>query len=191
MGRIDILVNNAGTIGGGLQQNTPISQFDFLMKTNLRSPVVLTQLCIPHLRKTKGTVVNVSSIAGVRSFSYASNYCILKAALDMFTKCLALEMAPDGVRVNSVNPGVIDTPIFDKLGIFGKRREKYMEERRKSHPLGRNGTVDDVSKSICFLASSRASFMTGNTTMVDGGRTCVCPRWVIWSNATMRADVIL
>ena len=98
-------------------------------------------------------------------------------------------MAPDGVRVNSVNPGVIDTPIFDKLGIFGKRREKYMEERRKSHPLGRNGTVDDVSESICFLASSRASFMTGNTTMVDGGRTCVCPRWIIWSNATMLFDI--
>ena len=145
------------------------------MKTNLRSPVVLTQLCISHLRKTKGAVVNVSSIAEVRFFSYASNYCILKIAVNMFTKCLALELAPDGVRVNSVNPGVIDTPICDKLGIFGKRREKYMEERRKSRPLGRNGTVDDVSESICFLASSRASFMTGNTTMIDGGRTCVCP----------------
>ena len=120
--------------------------------------------------------MNVSSIAGVRSFPGRSNYCMSKAALNMYTNCLAVELAPDGVRVNAVNPGLIDTPMIDKHGLVGEQRKKFLEDNKKCHPLGRVGTVDDVADSICFLASSRASFMTGNLTFIDGGRNCLCPR---------------
>ena len=158
-----------------MQEETPFEQFDRTMNTNVRSAVMLTKFCIPHLRKSKGSVVNVSSIGGLNSFSGVGNYCMSKAALDMYTKCLALELAADNVRVNSVNPGMIDTAIFGRAGILDKDYAAFLEEGAKTHPLGRIGTVDECADCICFLASSKASFITGNLTSMDGGKNCLCP----------------
>ena len=175
-GRINILINNAGVMKTGLQETTSIDQYDELMNVNVRSVVFLTQLCIPELKKTKGTVVNVSSLSGVRSFPGVGFYCMSKAALDMFTKCLALELAASGVRVNSVNPGVIVTPLQKRGGMSEEEYSVYLEKNQNFHPLGRVGDVDEVADVIAFLASSKASFMTGNITSIDGGRNLLCPR---------------
>ena len=93
----------------------------------------------------------------------------------MFTKCLALELATSGVRVNSVNPGTIITDIFQTAGVMGEDPEKFWEMNAAVHPSGRLGTVEEVAEVIAFLASSRASFMSGNITPIDSGRHVVAP----------------
>ena len=103
--RIDVLVNNAGVLETGSIENTNLDQYDRVMGTNMRSIYHLTMLAVPHLIKTEGSIVNVSSVNGIRSFPGVLAYNISKAAVDQFTRCVALELAPKKVRVNSVNPG--------------------------------------------------------------------------------------
>ena len=146
------------------------------MDINVRSLVGIAQLCIPHLKKTKGSIVNVSSVNGIRSFANVGYYCMSKAAVDMFTKCLALELAEDGVRVNAVNPGVVYTNVHKRAGMSEEQYAQFLERTKTTHPLGRHGEVEEVANAIVFLASKEASFMTGNLTPIDGGRNCVCPR---------------
>ncbi|XP_063712998.1 aklaviketone reductase DauE-like [Symsagittifera roscoffensis] len=98
-----------------------------------------------------------------------------KAALDMFTQCLALELAPD-VRVNSVNPGEIPTEILKRAGMTDEAYTDFLKHSQTTHALGRPGTPQEVANVIAFLASDQASFMTGNITPVDGGRHAMCPR---------------
>lgn len=105
LGKLDVLVNNAGKGTGGSIETTTLEQYDDIMTTNVRAVFHLTQLAVPHLVKSKGNIVNVSSVAGTRSFANSLVYCISKSALDQFTRCTALELAPKQVRVNSVNPG--------------------------------------------------------------------------------------
>ena len=107
--KIDILVNNAGMVNVGTFEHSPVVELDQLMNTNVRSIVVLTQLCIPYLKKTKGSVVNLSSLYGYRPIPDAGYQCMAKAAVNMYTQCLAMELAPHGVRVNAANPGLIRT----------------------------------------------------------------------------------
>lgn len=104
-GQIDVLVNNAGILETGSIENTSLEQYDRVMNTNIRSIYALTMLAVPHLIKTVGNIVNVSSVNGIRSFPGVLAYNISKAAVDQFTRCVALELAPKQVRVNSVNPG--------------------------------------------------------------------------------------
>lgn len=104
-GRLDILVNNAGIIETGTIENTSMEQYDRVMNTNIRAIYYLTMLAVPHLIKTEGSIVNVSSVNGIRSFPGVLAYNLSKAAVDQFTRCVALELAPKKVRVNSVNPG--------------------------------------------------------------------------------------
>ena len=175
-GRIDILINNAGIFKSGGFEWAPVAIFDEIMDTNVRSMVVLTQLCISHLKKTKGSIVNVSSVNGFRPFVNDGYYCMSKAAVDMFTKCLALELAPDGVRVNAVNPGVILTNIHTRGGMDDSQYREFLDRSKQTHPLGRVGETEEVANVIAFLVSRRASFITGSLTPIDGGRNCVCPR---------------
>ena len=93
----------------------------------------------------------------------------------MFTQCLALELAPYDVRVNSVNPGVVVTEIHKRSGMSEETYERYIKKIAKGHPLGRVGNVEEVAETIAFLASSRASFMTGNLTSIDGARNLLYP----------------
>lgn len=103
-GKLDVLINNAGIVIQDNVVQVNISEFDRIFDTNVRSAIKLTKLCVPHLEKTKGNVVNVSSVAGLKAFQNIMSYCISKAALDQFTKCTALDLAPKGIRVNSINP---------------------------------------------------------------------------------------
>ena len=101
-------------------------------------------------------------------------YNMSKSALDQMTRCTALELADKGVRVNSVNPAVIDTEIFTRGGMSDDDYAKCLERAKRVHPLGRHGKVEEVAQAIAFLASSRASFITGEHLHIDGGRHATC-----------------
>ncbi|XP_063224269.1 3-oxoacyl-[acyl-carrier-protein] reductase FabG-like isoform X2 [Bacillus rossius redtenbacheri] len=175
-GRLDVLVNSAGIQVVGSIADLAVEDYDRQMDINVRSVFLLTQLAVPHLVKTKGNVVNVSSVAGLRSFPGIIAYNMSKAALDQMTRCAALELAAQGVRVNAVNPGVIVTEIHKRAGMSEGDYASFLERCKTTHALGRPGTPDEVAKSIVFLASDDASFITGVTLSVDGGRAVMCPR---------------
>ncbi|XP_067050936.1 3-oxoacyl-[acyl-carrier-protein] reductase FabG-like [Acropora muricata] len=175
-GKLDILVNNAGIVGKGTIENTSLEDFDKVMNINMRSVFYLTSLAVPYLTETKGCVVNVSSVTGLRSFPGVLAYCMSKAAVDQLTRCAALELAPKQIRVNSVNPGVIKTEIHKRGGMSEEEYQKFLERCKETHALGRHGEVDEVVSVIAFLASSDSSYMTGASLPVDGGRHAMCPR---------------
>ncbi|KAH8315206.1 hypothetical protein KR074_005981 [Drosophila pseudoananassae] len=175
-GRIDVLINNAGILETGSIENTSLEQFDRLINTNVRSLYQLTMLATPELIKTKGNIVNVSSVCGLRAFPGVLAYNVSKAAVDQFTACVALELASKGVRVNAVNPGVIVTEIHKRGGMDEETYAKFLEHCKVTHALGRPGDVQEVAAAIAFLASDAASFSTGVSLPVDGGRHAMCPR---------------
>ena len=175
-GRLDILVNNAGIIETGSIENTNVQQYDRVMNTNVRSLYHLTTLAVPHLVKTKGNIVNVSSVNGLRAFPGVLAYCLSKAAVDQFTRCVALDLAPKQVRVNCVNPGVTITNLHKRGGMNQEQYEAFIKRSSETHALGRPGKPEEVAQTIVFLASDDASFITGATIPVDGGRHAMCPR---------------
>lgn len=175
-GKLNVLINNAGLGESAGIVSTTMEQYDEVMNTNVRSVFHLTQLAIPHLIKTQGNIVNVSSVAGPRSFPNLLAYCMSKAALDQFTKCVALELAPDNVRVNSINPGLIVTDFHKRLGMNDEDYQSFLERSKATHPLGRVGTVHETARAIAFLASDQATFITGAQLPVDGGKAAMCPR---------------
>ncbi|KAG8239200.1 hypothetical protein J437_LFUL018565 [Ladona fulva] len=175
-GNIDVLVNSAGIlVTGGIEQ-IDMKDFDRQMDVNVRSIFLLTKLALPHILATKGNIVNVSSVTGMRSFPGVVAYNISKAAVDHFTRSVALEVASRGVRVNAVNPGVIVTECHRRAGMNDEDYAKFLEHSKSTHALGRPGTVGEVARAIAFLASEDASFITGHTLPVDGGRNIMCPR---------------
>jgi len=175
-GRLDILVNSAGIVEFGTIETTSMEQYDRVMNVNVRAAYQLTMLCVPHLIATRGNVVNVSSIAATRPFPKTLAYSMAKAAVDQMTSCTALELATKGVRVNSVNPGVIATEIQKRAGMSDDAYAKYLEHCKTTHPLGRVGDAEEVAQAIAFLASSNAAFITAQHLHVDGGRHATCLR---------------
>ncbi|XP_041354966.1 3-oxoacyl-[acyl-carrier-protein] reductase FabG-like [Gigantopelta aegis] len=175
-GKLDILVNSAGIVAVGGIETTSLQQYDNVMDINTRSMYHVTMLCVPHLIETKGSIVNVSSVNGIRSFSNVLAYCMSKSAVDQMTRCTALDLAGKQVRVNSVNPGVIVTEIHKRGGMNEEQYQQFLERTKTTHALGRPGQVDEVAKMIAFLASDDASFITGVSIPIDGGRHAMCPR---------------
>jgi len=175
-GCIDVLVNNAGIVKNGTIENTELNDYDEVMNLNARSVFRLMNLTVPHLIKTKGNIVNISSVAGICSFPNVLPYCVSKAAVDQLTKCAALDLASKQVRVNAVNPGVIVTDIHKRGGMDDVTYQKFLEHSKTTHALGRAGQTEEVSSVVAFLASDAASFMTGCTLPVDGGRHAMTPR---------------
>jgi len=171
-----VLVNNAGIIETGSIETTSLDQYDRMMNVNVRSIYHLTMLCVPHLITAKGSIVNVSSVTGLRAFPGVLSYCMSKAAIDQFTECVALELAPKQVRVNSVNPGVIVTDLHKRGGQNDDQYAAFLEKSKATHAMGRVGQASEVAKAIAFLASDDASFTTGAHLPVDGGRQAMCPR---------------
>lgn len=167
-GKLDVLVNNAGIVIQDNVSGIDLTEFDRIFDTNVRSILILTKLCVPHLEKTKGNIVNVSSIAGLKAVPNVLTYCMSKAALDQFTKCSALDLAPKGIRVNSINPAVIRTPIFQTIGVPMDVAEEMFEQYKSKYPVGRVGEVTDTSAAIAYLADAKSSFLTGLLLPVDG-----------------------
>jgi len=175
-GQIDVLVNAAGIILNGSIENTPLEDWDKMMNLNLRAVFCLTQKCVPHLEKTKGNIVNVSSVAGLRAFPNVLAYCVSKAAIDQLTRCSALELAPKGVRVNAVNPGVVVTGLHKRGGMAEEDYQDFLERSKATHPIGRVGEPSEVAELIYYLASEKAAWITGATYEIDGGRAQTCAR---------------
>jgi len=175
-GGIDVLVNAAGHISSGTIENTALPAWDAMMGINLRAPFLLMQQTVPSLIERRGNVVNVSSVTGLRAFPGVLAYCVSKAGLDQLTRCAALELAPKGVRVNAVNPGVVVTEIHKRGGMSEEQYENFLEHSKTTHPLGRVGQTSEVAELIYFLASDRASWITGATYSIDGGRSQTCAR---------------
>lgn len=174
--KLDVLINNAGVLESGTIETTSLEQYDRVMNVNVRGPYYLTMLTVPHLIESKGSIVNVSSVTGMRSFPNVLAYCMSKSALDQFTRCVALELAAKGVRVNAVNPGVIATGLHKKGGMDEAQYEAFLKKCAETHAIGRPGYAHEVSSVIVFLASEGASNITGATLPVDGGRHAMCPR---------------
>jgi NAD(P)-dependent dehydrogenase (short-subunit alcohol dehydrogenase family) len=175
-GRLDVLVNAAGVIASGALDATTDDTWDTMMAVNLRAPFRLMRAAAPHLKASKGTIVNVSSVNGLRSFPGVLAYCVSKAGVDHLTRCAAIEMAPFGVRVNAVNPGVTVTNLHRRSGMAEPQYAAFLERSKETHPLGRPGQPADIAALILFLASDRAGWMTGETIPIDGGRHLTCAR---------------
>ena len=176
MGGLDVLVNAAGILKSGRIEDTTLDLWDEMMNINLRSVFHLMKLAVPHLERSRGNIVNVSSVTGPRSFPGVLAYCVSKAAVDQLTRCVALELAPKGIRVNEVNPGVVVTELHRSGGMSDEAYAAFLEHSKSTHPLGRVGQPEEVADLIYFLASDHAGWITGATVSIDGGRALTCAR---------------
>ncbi|MEK9524459.1 SDR family oxidoreductase [Streptomyces venezuelae] len=168
-GRLDVLVNNAGIAAGGPLGTLDRSVLTPLLETNLVAPVLLTRAALPALRESRGVVVNVTTTIGRRGWPANSVYPATKSALETLTRCWAVELAPDGVRVVAVAPGAIETPIADHMGLSPERRAALRAWQLAHTPLGRVGRPEEVAWAITALAAPDAAFLTGTVLPVDGG----------------------
>jgi len=173
---LDVLVNAAGHISSGTIEDTSLAAWDAMMNVNLRAVFHLMQMATPHLIKSQGNIVNISSVTGLRSFPGVLAYCVSKAAVDQLTRCSALELAPKGVRVNAVNPGVVVTEIHKRGGMKPEDYERFLEHSKTTHPLGRVGDPNEIAELVLYLASEKAAWITGGTYSIDGGRALTCAR---------------
>lgn len=164
LGPVELLVNNAGVAGQGLFQDETDEQWDHYMGVNLGGARNTIQAVLPHmLHEKRGCILNISSMWGLRGASCEVTYSCTKAALIALTRSLALELAPSHIRVNCIAPGVIHTDMVRGLG------EETLTGLVEQTPLGRLGTPEDIAHAAAFLASEKASFITGQVLSVDGG----------------------
>jgi NAD(P)-dependent dehydrogenase (short-subunit alcohol dehydrogenase family) len=171
-GTIDIVINNAGVFKANPIENVTEKEFDWIIDTNLKGAFFICKYAVPFLKKNRaGAVINISSDAGLHGNKLSTAYCASKGGLTLFTKALALDLAPYGIRVNCVCPGDIATPMLDKDLETRKDPEKYLNALTESYPVGRLGRPEEVASVICFLASGASDFVTGAAWSVDGGIT--------------------
>ncbi len=173
---LDILVNSAGVIRTGTIRDTSLESWRQMININLDVVFQLMQASLPYLEESEGNIVNVSSVNGLRAFTGVLAYNVSKAAVDQLTRCSALEMAPAGVRVNSVNPGVVLTNLHRRSGMDEDTYKAFLERGKTTHPLGRVGRAEEVAELIVFLASDKAKWITGASYSIDGGRHQTCAR---------------
>ena len=169
--RIDVLVNSAGAYLEKAICEMTEAEFDQLMAVNVKGTYFMARASTTALRRSKGAMVNVSSDAGINGNVLGSAYCASKGAVTLFTKALALELAPYGVRVNCVCPGDVATPLLEKQVSVQAEPLEYRREMASLYPLGRIGSAEEVAGVIVFLSSEAASFVTGAAWSVDGGLT--------------------
>ena len=162
--RIDVLVNNAGIDDFGVIEKTTIDRWNEVMKTNLDGAFLTTQKAIPSLKKTKGNIVNIASISGLRASTLRVAYGTSKAAVIQLTKQQAAELGEYGIRVNCIAPG----PVKTKLAM-AVHTQDIIEAYHDAIPLNRYGTELEIANGIYFLASDKASYITGQILAVDGG----------------------
>jgi meso-butanediol dehydrogenase / (S,S)-butanediol dehydrogenase / diacetyl reductase len=171
-GRIDVLVNNAGIRETNLAENTTLEQWHRLVDTNLMGEFIGCKTVIPVMRRNGGgAIVNVSSITGIRGVRKMAAYSASKSGIISLTSSLALDHAPDNIRVNAVCPGAIETPMLATLIDEAADRQAAVQRMVDVHPLGRLGRPEEVASVIAFLASDDASYLTGIAIPVDGGRS--------------------
>lgn len=161
-GKLDILVNNAAISTVGIFLDSDKESIDSLINTNLTGPVYLTKHALKYLLESTGKVINISSMWGEVGASCEVLYSASKGGINLFTKALAKEVAPSGIRVNAVAPGVIDTTMNSFLS------DDERIELEEEIPLGRFGRAEEIAKTAVFLASEDSSYITGQVIRVDG-----------------------
>lgn len=172
-GRLDVLVNNAGISGPtGRIDDISLDGWNKLMAVNLTGVFLCTREALPIMRRQQGgSIINLSSIYGLIGSPDAAPYHASKGAVRLFTKATALQVAKDHIRVNSVHPGFIRTPMVEGFARASGNAEAVMGALVTLHPLGRLGRAEEIAAGIAFLASEDASFMTGSELVIDGGYT--------------------
>ena len=165
---VDILINNAGITKDNLLMRISEEDFDKVIEVNLKSVFNLTKAVIrPMMRQRDGSIINMSSVVGVKGNAGQTNYAASKAGILGFTKSVALELGSRNIRCNAIAPGFIETEMTDKLN------QNTVDEWRNSIPLKRGGTPEDVANACIFLASNLSSYITGQTLHVNGGMAMI------------------
>lgn len=168
-GKLDVLVNNAGIFKLGNVEETSPDLWDEIMDINAKGVFLGTKCAIPEMRKAGGgSIINISSVAGLIGTQYSAAYGASKGAVRLFTKSAAIQYAREGIRVNSIHPGVIETDMTAP-NLLGNQEARQHSVSR--HPLGRLGQPEDIAFGALFLASDESSFMTGSELVIDGGLT--------------------
>lgn len=169
-GRLDCLVNNAGwhPPAMGIEQ-TSLAEFERLLRLNLTSTFLASKLAIPHLRQSRGCIINMSSEVALIGQAQAPAYVTTKAGQLGLTRALALDLAADGVRVNAVCPAGVMTPLMQEWANTQYDPDAALEMVDSWHPLGRMATIEEIGEVCAFLASNEAGFVTGQTICPDGG----------------------
>lgn len=163
-GRLDIVVNNAGITKDNLLMRMTEENFNDVIKTNLNSVFNITKACQrPMLKQRSGSIINISSVVGVKGNAGQANYAASKAGIIGFTKSIALELGSRNIRSNAIAPGFIETEMTDSLP------SETVKQWRESIPLKRGGTPEDVANAVLFLGSDLSSYVTGQVLGVDGG----------------------
>ena len=169
-GRIDVLANVAGIVQFGRFEGVTEEEWDRVHAVDLKGPFFVMQAALPHLKAVKGNIVNVSSVAGNVSQPYATAYAAAKGGLTQLTKALALELSPDGIRVNAICPGTVDTPIVSHVAsIFPTDLDPRVADRLMMMLPGRAITPAEIGSAIVYLASPSARMITGAVLAFDGG----------------------
>lgn len=181
-GRLTTLVNAAGALHGGAMGDVDLDNYRRNMAVNTQAPFELMVHAVPYLRQHKNegdqhhpSIVNVSSVNGKQAFASCVSYCMSKAAVDQLTKCSSVDLAKDGIRVNAVNPGVIETNIHKTGGMSDEQYQDFLQRSINiTHPLSQSlqrvGKPEEVGELIAFLVSDKAKFITGECIAIDGGR---------------------
>ena len=169
LGRIDVLVNAAGIARPETAPEISQESIHATIDINLIGTINMSLVCLPSLKKTRGAIINLSSALALRPRVATSIYAASKGGVDSFTRALAVELGPAGVRVNAVSPSIVRSDIFIAAGMDKKAYDKLLRERGRSYPLGRAGEPEDISELIAYLASDGARWMTGTVIPIDGG----------------------
>ena len=177
-GRLTTVINAAGVLQAGAMDCIDLSNYEFNMNCNTQAPFEIICHSIPYLKAEKEknlSIVNVSSVNGKQSFAGCVTYCMSKAAIDQLTRCASVDLAKFGIRVNAVNPGVIETNLQVRGGLSAEQYASFLTRSiETTHPisasLGRVGQPVEVAELIAFLVSDKALFLTGECIVMDGGR---------------------
>jgi meso-butanediol dehydrogenase/(S,S)-butanediol dehydrogenase/diacetyl reductase len=170
-GRLDVVVNNAAVEREGTVEQTSLAEWSEVMDVNVRSVFLTSKLAMPHLRRTRGNIINLSSVDGLWAEPGLAAYCASKGAVLALTRAMAIDHGPDGVRCNSICPSYVATEMLEQFYRAQPDPEAARAGAAGMHPLRRISEIEDIADAAVFLASDEASFITGQSLVVDGGLT--------------------